>query len=812
MNPDWIQQGQALYEAGQLTDAADILQQGATHYGQQGDVLRQAVALSNLSLVYQQLERWTDAETAIATGITLLESQTDNAAQLALAQAFDIQGKLQFTRGQNQSAYETWDRAIALYGQLGEPDRQLRSQLNQIQALGGLGFHRRSLALLTTLNETLDDSIDATLKASFLRHYGDALQVAGQLDQALDILSQSLAIAQGLEDADAISAAQFSLGNVHRALGNVQSAAQFYQQSAINSLTLLARVQAQLNLLSLLIDVDQLETANTLVGQITPLIDQLPKTHAGIYARLNLAQSLMSLMQANAGGSDQIAIAQLLVNAAADSEDLADLRTTSYALGYLGNLYEENQQWLNAQDLTQQALVIAQSLNTSEVIYLWQWQLGRIYKAQDSNDLAIQSYTDAINTLQALRSDLVATNAEVQVSFQDSVEPIHRELVSLLTNPNDPNSDDPDRLEAARVITESLQLAELDNFLREACLDTKPIQIDEVDPTAAVIYPIILPDRLEVILSLPQQPLRHYSVALSQTEVENTLTSFRQSLTNRISRQFVPLSQQIYDWLIRPVEDDLAETGVKTLVFVPDTVFRNVPMAALFDGEQYLVQKYAVAITPGLQLVEPRPIVQQDLNVLSAGLTEARQGFSALPNIETELEEIEQQVPTRVLLNAAFTRSSFQEAANSSPFPIIHLATHGQFSSNLDETFILTWDDRISLNQLSSILQTSDLRRSNPIELLVLSACETANGDKRAALGLAGIAVRAGARSTVAALWQVDDEATALLMSELYKNLSAGNTTRADALSQAQRIMLEHPRFKQHPYFWSPFVLVGNWL
>jgi CHAT domain-containing protein len=355
-------------------------------------------------------------------------------------------------------------------------------------------------------------------------------------------------------------------------------------------------------------------------------------------------------------------------------------------------------------------------------------------------------------------------------------------------------------------------VAELDNFFRAACLNLKPVPIDAIDQKAAVIYPIILADRLEVILSLPQQPLRHYAVTIPKEQVEDTVVQLRQFLTQVTNRRFLPSSQLLYNWLIRPAEADLTHSEVKTLVFVLDGSLRNIPMAALHDGKQYLIEKYAIALTPGLELLESRPLARQQLKVLRAGLSQARQGFRALPAVEVELNQIQSQVSGEVLLNQKFTQAAIQKAINATPYPIVHLATHGQFSSKAEETFILTWDDRINVNELSSLLETTDLRRSNPIELLVLSACETAKGDNRASLGIAGVAVRAGARSTLATLWLVNDEATAQIMVRFYQELSQTTVTKAEALRRAQELILQDPKYRQHPYYWAPYVLVGNWL
>ncbi len=355
----------------------------------------------------------------------------------------------------------------------------------------------------------------------------------------------------------------------------------------------------------------------------------------------------------------------------------------------------------------------------------------------------------------------MAINPDLQFSFRESVEPIYRELVELLLQslPAQDQVSKQENLKQARQVIESLQLAELDNFFREACLDTKPEQIDRVDPTAGVIYPIILPDQLAVILSLPGQPLSYYQTQLRQSEVEGILEQFLQSLNRSVSnKQRLRFSQQVYDWLIRPAEAQLAESGVKTLVFVLDGSLRNLPMAALHDGKQYLVEKYSIALSQGLQLLEPRSLVRNRLTALTGGLTEARQGFAALPGVKSELQQISSEVRSEVLLNQEFTQKSLEKKISALSFPVIHLATHAQFSSKAEDTFLLTWDGRIKVKDFDELLQSRERQNQNPIELLVLSACQTATGDRRAALGLAGLAVRSGARSTLATLWSVDDE------------------------------------------------------
>jgi len=215
--------------------------------------------------------------------------------------------------------------------------------------------------------------------------------------------------------------------------------------------------------------------------------------------------------------------------------------------------------------------------------------------------------------------------------------------------------------------------------------------------------------------------MRYY---LPQQQVERALKEIYNSLNPLFSTQKrLRLSKQIYDWLVGPAETELASKDVKTLVFVLDGVMRNLPMAAFYDGQQYLVEKYNIALTPGLNLLDPRSLRPEEFNVLMGGLTEPRQGFPALPAVDFEVQQISTQSPGSVLLNHTFTELKLQELIDEAPFPIIHLATHGQFSSNPEETFILTWNGKIKVKELEKLLKLRETADSVPIELLVLSAC-----------------------------------------------------------------------------------------
>ena len=815
---DPLTQGKTLYEMGRFSEAVDVWRQAVRSYQTQGDNFNQALSLSYLSLAYQDLGDWRQAESAIAESLTLLQPE-DALSQhglALLAQALNTQGSLQLAMGQPEAALDTWRRAADIYRQTGDEIGRLGSQINQAQALQTLGLYHRAQKVLEQVNETLHNQPNSEIKASGLRSLGSVLNVVGNLQQSQTVLEESLAIAEALNLPADISAAQFNLGNTLRASGQPETALVFYQQAADTAPTQLARMEAQLNRLSLLVETEQWTVARTLAPQIKTQLTEMAPSRMAIYARVNLAESLLKSEASHAEKQSSPALvpvselAPFLATAVQQAKDLQDAKAESYALGQLGRLYEQTQQWPYAEELTQEAVGLAQSANAEDLAYRWQWQMGRIFKQQTKTANAIASYTEATNTLKTIRGDLIATHPEVQFSFRESVEPVYRELVGLLLKSE---AEPQQNLKQARSVIEELQLAELENFFRSACIDARPKQIDQVDQAAAVIYPIILSDRLEVVLSLPNQSLRHYRTVLPKTEVEETLETLLQSFNPAFADQRrLQLSQQVYNWLIQPAETALAESGVETLVFVLDGALRNLPMSALYDGQQYLIEKYSIALTPGLQLMEPRSLEPSQLQALMLGLTESRQGFSALPGVAEEINQISAELPTQTFLNDAFTKTNLEDQLQATDFPVLHLATHGQFSSDLQETFLLAWDDKITLEEFDHLLKAGDRNQTGPIELLVLSACQTAEGDKRAALGLAGLAVRSGARSTLATLWSVQDQSTAVLMTEFYQALlQKSGINKAEGLRQAQLALLNDPRF-HHPFYWSPFVLVGNWL
>jgi CHAT domain-containing protein len=798
------------------------------------------------------------------------------------AQALDVQGSLQLAQGKADQASKTWEQATQVYNQLGDSSRATLSRINQAQALQALGLYRQASLALGKLQQTLQSQPDSLAKAANLRSLGDALRSMGILDCqtyespssqtcARQVLEQSLNIATKLQSSpvpegspnasQTLAAAKLSLGNVAWAQRQVAlaenktaeaeskatEALRFYQQAIAESVVPI-QAQTQLNRLHVLVELKRWEEAQALYPQVQQQIANLPPGREKIYAQVNLAINLRKLSTKNQRTGTLTTpgvqeIAQILADARQQAERLGDVRSQAHVLQELGQLYEKTQQWSFAQDLAQQSLNLSQSINASEISYQAAWELGRVLKEQKKNEEAIAAYTEAYQALRSVRSDLIAASADVQFSFRESVEPVYRELVDLLLqsaleeaqvsqktqgkqlqSSATPIKSNQNKLKQAREVLEALQVAALQNYFQQACQDSK-LELDQVvtrfdqkEQKAAVIYPIILNNRLEVILKLPdQEELYQYPpIRLSQEKVKQTLDEFQNNLRDEYRFKGVRQSGQIvYDWLIKPVSDRLEASGIKTLIFILDGPLRTIPMSALYDGNQFLVEKYSVSLVLGLEVRDPVPLNHANLKVLAASLTEPPKGFEQygkLPNVNPELDEIQKAgVSLTAIRDKNFTSTAFNKQLNQDSFQVVHLATHGQFGADRNSTYILTADKAIYVDELSEMFRNLAGNQAKAVDLLVLSACKTASGNDRAVLGIAGTTVQAGARSAIAGLWSLADASSVKFSQTLYQYLGQPGITRAEALRQAQLALLQEKRY-QHPRYWAPYVLVGAWL
>ncbi|MGA7932534.1 MAG: CHAT domain-containing protein [Kovacikia sp.] len=896
------------------------------------------------------------------------------------------QGRVLYEMGRFEEALKLWQQAADGYERVGDRPHTISSRINQAQALKALGHYPLALEILQGLDGEVPLQPPTVEKAQILRSLGDGYRAIGDLDQAQKNLQASLEVAQALPSDREISLAHLSLGVLNRAASSrirpgifePQKQVEFQQrvlvalndfrqaESAIEPAT---RVQAELNQISLLVDVlpqfnnfltvsadrfkylppdllryflndavpqppsfpgSQPEKVKIVKDQTVQLtkdlvellsqdrlrLNQLALGPVAVNARINFARSLTRLKQVadsaetvddqlnllkgvkkpqkQAGlnpNSKKLAIPiaaapissksesthspflsktvrQSLRTAAIESFWRADTvlrqaiteaqavnnkRAEASAQIALAELYglaethNQRERWPEVETLSRQAMALALESKAADIAYRAQWQLARALIKQGKQKTEARAICQvAAKTLQSLRRDLVAIDQDVQFTFRDSVEPFYRECAAaLLPSGEEERNQEQDtvqkNLEEARQLIESLQLAELDNFLREACLEGQRVTIDEMvggkeNLKTAFIYSIVLPNQqLGVIARIPAQgesgkKLRYYTPKLFEGEtIVKTLEALRKKLTdeNSSDEEIQEISKNVYRWLIQPLIDQnqLDPKSTDTLVFVLDEIFRNIPMAVLYDAKsgKYLIEDFAIAVSPGLQLLKAKPIGQEKLSLLTAGLEiiPENEPFRPLKFVGEELDALEKaKIVTRSLRDNNFSKKEFAKAINTSPFNVVHLATHGEFSSRKEDTFILVSDGRLNLDQFSEILHSHSRERSEQIELLVLSACRTAQGDNRAALGLAGIALKAGVRSTLASLWTVNDETTATVMKQFYQGLqgrtqAGGGDPGGQTMSKAKALQLAQLDLKGKglkPLQWAPYVLVGNWL
>ena len=725
-----------------------------------------------------------------------------------------------FQRGDFEQAILSWREAARVYEAEQKFSQQSSALIHLAQAYQALGQYGDAVQNLESALALAEKSNDKTQGAIALATMGNVYIATGPSEIARKYLDEGLRQARELKNQDVSAIILNNLGNLLTQQKQHTEALAAYEESvslasARNNRSLVTT--ALINAATASTNIKQHKEAKALLDKALDQIRALEPSHDKAAGLVNIGLGYFELRPYLPDAKESLLLLahKALSEAGTTAESIGDRRTSSYAWGHLGRLYEEEHRYQEALQLTRRATFAAQHVNAPESLYRWEWQTGRLLKKVGTIDDAIGSYRRAVRTLQSIRPELSVSYGAPQTSFRETMGPVYFELVDLLlqrgASLQDRDQVGPYLIEARETI-ELFKAAELRDYFRDDCVDTalsKITTLDVVAQTAVVIYPILLADRTELLLSLPSG-LKRLSVPVGAEALTEEVRQLRRKLEKRTTREYLPHAQKLYDWLIRPLEADLAASPIDTLVFVPDGALRTIPMTALHDGKQFLIAKYAVGITPSLNLSDPRPLKRENMKVLAVGVTEAVQGFPALPNVAAELQELQTLLGSQNLVNREFLAANFEKRLKEEQFSIVHVASHGEFGNDVENTFLLTFDDKLSLDRLNQMVGVFRFR-DDPLELLTLSACDTAAGDDRAALGLAGIAIKAGARSALATLWNINDEAAVDLVLDFYRELKNPATSRAVALQRAQLKLIENPRY-EHPGYWSAFLMINNWL
>nr|WP_314858491.1 CHAT domain-containing protein [uncultured Undibacterium sp.] len=542
------------------------------------------------------------------------------------------------------------------------------------------------------------------------------------------------------------------------------------------------------------------------------------------------------------------------------------------------------------------AILLLQQLNAPELMIALEARRARVFARHQQTQNAIKSYQSAVRYIQEIRQDIPVSYAQGRSSLREIIDPVYLGLADALLKSTEQASanETAQLLYQVRDVVEQIKQNQLDDYLGNRCATSATSTTSATSSTSnnkpaasntlklstgtAVLYPIIFPDRLELLLETAGHIERH-RVEIRAGKLTQDVAAFASAL--RANQSYKTLSRRLYQLLLAPLDIELSAKKVETLVIVPDGVLRLLAFAALHDGQQYSIQKYAVVTSPGLRIIAQQDKKHLDASklgnkyrVLLAGVSEPGAVVDRLPEelveqllqtddlspsemrgktarkrtmrsdssspknkqsdavetisaedaqavsnklkqilrldgVDAEISALQKIVPATSLLNQAFSSLGFAQQVQSGQFDIVHVASHGIFGSSADKTFILAHDDVITIDQFQSLLSVDQLNK-RPLDLLVLSACETAEGDDRAPLGISGAALKAKARSAMGSLWPVSDLAASQLMQRVYQNYVNLGMSKAQSLRQAQLELMQQ-RAYLHPNYWAAFILVGDW-
>jgi CHAT domain-containing protein/Tfp pilus assembly protein PilF len=754
----------------------------------------------------------------LATSLLLTSTAGTMAVAGSTADQLMQQGLQAYQRGAFDQALTAWKQAAALYEKDGKVMDQSRALVQAAQASESIGQVNQALQQLEVALALAQKTGDQVWTATVLNSLGHAYLAGRQPDAALQQLNHALEIAP--KDSPIVGAIHNNLGLASatqkrwpEALASFTSAANHAAAAEDRPLSVRAHINAGRTALAL----NQPEAARDLFDKALETLKDLEPTHEKAAGLMQIGLGYHQLRAAMPDMSTPLLLraAGTFVEAATVADKIGDIRTKSYADGYLAHLYETEHRYDEGLQLTRRAIFSAQAANAPESLYRWEWQLGRLLADTGKLDEAIAAYDRAATVLKPIRMEVASALSIGAVSGEESIRPLFFEQADLLLQRASLTADSKaaeDYLRLARDAIETYKAAELRDYFQDQCVDAlqaKLTKLEAVSPTTAVIYPIVFPDRTEILATF-STGMQRFSVPINSEVLTKEVRSFRRTVEKRTTLEYESHSQQLYDWLIRPLESELIRHKIQTLVFVPDGALRTIPFSALHDGKSFLIQSYAVAMTPGLYLTDPRPLNLTKIRTLASGLTTSVQGYPSLPYVAEEVDAIQTLYQADKLINEEFRTGSLEQELRESRYGMLHIATHGKFSTDANDSFLLTFDGKLTMSMLDQLIGLFRFRQ-DPLELLTLSACQTAVGDDRAALGLAGVAIKAGARSALATLWFINDEASAALVSEFYRQLRDPSVSKAMAIQRAQ-IKLLNDRIYDHPAYWSPFLLLNNWL
>jgi CHAT domain-containing protein len=740
------------------------------------------------------------------------------ADNLADAEKKREDGLILIVKGDFEQAIPALLDAASIFDRLGDVDKNQFSLFKLGEAYQAIGKNRKAA-------ETFENLLAIAHRYGNLKYevfaeagIGSAMIFNGDVEKAEGHISRSVILAESGGDAESLAHAKYNLGDLRIAQKKYDDAILAYGESVAQAVKTPDRLVAMKAL-------SKSAFAMFLAGRytdsysryrllVTDLIS-IENSHEKAFILTHIGKSLTDLRDRIPDSHRQLTETAIssFTEALKVARYINDERALTYVYGYWGRLHQMDRSYHDALKMTRKAIFSAQLLDDHQSLLEFNWQAGRIFNALKLPNEAIRSYRAAVKQSEAITTDISSCGESAALSFRKILRPMLMELVDTLLRKADSTLDvkeaQSDLLEA-RETAEVQKNSDMQDYFQDNCVNIgkDKTSLEQISKDVAVIYSIALSDRIELLVSTARG-IKKYTINEPSSTLIGEVKKFRMTLEKRTTREYLVYAKKMYDYLFRPYRDELKEQGITTVVFVPDSALRMIPLAALHDGEKFLVSEFAVVVSPGLRLADPQKMMRESMTMLTGAITESVHGFPSLPNVAMEVESIQKMFKGRVLKDGEFLISNIQRELDNIPYPIVHIASHGQFEGDVTKTFLLTYDGKLTMNMLERIISSTQYRKT-PVELLTLSACQTAVGDERASLGLAGVALKAGARSALASLWFINDVASSVLVEKFYKRLQDASISKAKALQEAQLSLLADKRY-QHPAYWAPFLLIGNW-
>lgn len=506
-----------------------------------------------------------------------------------------------------------------------------------------------------------------------------------------------------------------------------------------------------------------------------------------------------------------------LAEAIAAADATSDREAQALARGFAARAYGVAGRREDARILSERAAFLAAAGERREASALWLGQAAAYAEASGAHDLARQRYAEAVAVIVRRRDTLIPDESRAgEAGLQAELRPLLAAQADFLLRraPVGAGFERAGLVEEARQSIELARSIEIESFVGDPCI-RRGISSDLADlpADAAVLYPVAIGGEAFVLLGTREgATLRRAGV--SAQAVQEAAARLRRAFTPRtLSNDYQADATLLYAGVMAPVEDLLRRNGLSTVLYAPVGALRDAPLAAFLSPEgRFVAQDFAVATVLSLSLIDPTEQQERPYQALAAGISDAVEDFEALPAVRAELEAVRSSVRAQTLLNERFNRQTLEQGLASDRLNIVHLATHGSFGGNFRQSFVLGHEGPIYLDELNQLVSRARIREA-AINLLTLSACETAAGDDSAVMGLAGAAFASGADTVIGALWQVSDESTARLFGDFYADMagrqgSGAPRNKALSLAEAQRRAIAEGR---HPFEWSGFVLIGKW-